>query len=107
MGATTTITTKAEANADLVICLSDDEIEHVPNVSGRVVVQKPPGDTIDVSVGSVIAAVNSRIIPHNTKFGNVMNMLKYAINHAPAVITFAHDTNFETFWLKVLKPGLG
>jgi len=149
-----------EANAENVICLSDDEVEHVhngkmppeirdiiqkfgfkpeeetiraglpvavlfpnmqfynvtfngptyglalANFSGRVVVQKAPSNEIDVSAGSIIAAVNSHIVPHNTKFQDIMNMLKYAINHAPAVITFAQDKEFELFWLKVLKPSL-
>jgi len=76
------------------------------NFSGRVVVQKPPSNEIDVSPGSVIAAINSHIVPHNTKFQDIMNMLKYAINRSPAVITFAQDKEFELFWLKVLKPCL-
>jgi len=75
--------------------------------SGRVVVQKTPSDNIDVSVGSVIAAVNSHIVPHKTNsFGSVMNMLKYAINHSPVVITFAQDAHFERFWVEVLRPSL-
>jgi len=74
--------------------------------SGRIVVQSTPAVGIDVSAGSVIAAVNNQIIPHNTKFSEVMNLLKFSINTPPVVITFAEDKEFEGFWIEVLQPGL-